>query len=408
MVPVYTCRIRNVKTSAARQNIGEKYRSTVIGSPCFRELGSVALRQEIAPMTSAHQRVVPFAVGLGGGWPAGCAPDEIARRVVRNYVERALSLTSPIHYAEACTWYGALIAARRLGDRALEASLVARFAPLLTPAGAAAVPSRPHVDDRVFGIVPLAIPQYVETGKALADRQWMTTSSDGITTEARYWIDDLYMITSLQVQAFRATGEMKYLERAALTMTAYLDRLQQPNGLFVHTPTSPLFWGRGNGWVAAGMTELLQELPGNDARRARLMSGYARMMAALLRHQSARGGWRQVIDDTSAGNWVELSATGMFTFALVIGVKRGWLPAETYGPAAHAAWLALVGHLDAAGNVAEVCVGTGEAATSGAGHERDSQLRYYFERPRSVGDFHGQAPLLWSASALMDQGPPQT
>ncbi len=360
-------------------------------------------------MISARQQVVPSVLGVGETWPAGCAPDEVARRVARNYVARPLSLTAPIHYAEACTWYGALTVARLVADRGLEASLVARFAPFLTPAGAAAVPPRPHVDDRVFGIVPLEIPQYVATGKDFADRQWMTTSSDGITTEARYWVDDMYMITSLQVQAFRATREMKYLDRAALTMAAYLDRLQQPSGLFVHTPTSPVFWGRGNGWVAAGMTELLRELPVDDARRARIMSGYARMMAALLRHQAADGAWRQVIDDDSAQNWAESSATGMFTFAMVTGVKRGWLPAETYGPAARAAWLALVSHLDADGNVADVCVGTGEAATSGAGHERDSQLRYYFDRPRNVGDFHGQAPLLWSAAAMMDttDGPPR-
>ena len=42
-------------------------------------------------------------------------------------------------------------------------------------------------------------------GRDLADRQWAMTSSDGITTEARYWIDDMFMITALQVQAFRAT-----------------------------------------------------------------------------------------------------------------------------------------------------------------------------------------------------------
>ena len=69
----------------------------------------------------------------------------------------------------------------------------------------------------------------------------------------------------------------------------------------------------------------------------------------------------------------------MFTFAMVTGVKNGWLPAETYGPAARKAWLALVSYLDADGNVREVCVGTGEAATSGAGDERDRS----FALPRS-------------------------
>ena len=86
----------------------------------------------------------------------------------------------------------------------------------------------------------------------------------------------MYMITALQVQAFRATGDAKYLDRAALAMVAYLDKLQQPNGLFFHAPDSPFFWGRGNGWMAAGMAELLRALPEKHPQRARIIDGYQR------------------------------------------------------------------------------------------------------------------------------------
>jgi unsaturated rhamnogalacturonyl hydrolase len=343
-------------------------------------------------------------------WPAGSSPREVGARVVRNYLSRPLALGAPMHYAEACTWYGALTTAKLLGDTALEAALVARFAPILTRGGAAVVPLRAHVDDRVFGIVPLEIamhgqhPEVSELlflGKEMADKQWSSTTPDGITTEARYWVDDGYMITALQVQTFRATGDVRYLDHASLTMGAYLDRLQQPNGLFFHTASSPRHWGRGNGWFAAGMTELLGALPATNLRRARIMAGYQRMMAALLRTQTASGMWRQLVDDDSAQNWPETSSTGMFAFAMVTGVKTGWLPVETYGPAARKAWLALAQYLDGEGNVRDVCPGTGEAATSGGGTSPATQVQYYLDRPRVVGDFHGQAPLLWTASALM-------
>src|SRR4029450_6297060 len=112
-------------------------------------------------------------------------------------------------------------------------------------------------------------------------------------------------------------------------MAAYLDRLQQPNGLFFHTATSPRHWGRGNGWFAAAMTELLRELPATHGRRARIMTGYHKMMTALLRTQTAAGMWRQLLDDDSDKNWPETSSTGMFTFAMVTGGKNG-------GPAAGA------------------------------------------------------------------------
>lgn len=38
----------------------------------------------------------------------------------------------------------------------------------------------------------------------------------------------------------------------------YLDELQRTNGLFYHAPDVPYFWGRGNGWMAAGMAEVLR------------------------------------------------------------------------------------------------------------------------------------------------------
>ncbi len=36
----------------------------------------------------------------------------------------------------------------------------------------------------------------------------------------------------------------------------------------------------------------------------------------------------------------------MFTFALITGVKNGWLDAATYGPAARKAWIAVIGYID--------------------------------------------------------------
>jgi rhamnogalacturonyl hydrolase YesR len=81
-------------------------------------------------------------------------------------------------------------------------------------------------------------------------------------------------------------------------------------------------------------------------------------------------------------------------------VKNGWLPAKTYGPAARKAWLGLVQHIDAQSNVTDVCVGTNKANAE-VGPDQDTQLKYYLARQRRTGDLHGQAPVLWSASALM-------
>jgi len=331
-----------------------------------------------------------------GDWPAGTSPAEIGRRLADNFAARAFERpTGFIIYPEVCAWYGSLAVAQLTRDKELQARLVRKFDPLWTPDGAQHISSQAHVDFRVFGVVPLEIylqtkeARFLELGKSFADKQWEATTPDGITTEARYWIDDMFMITAVQVQAYRATGDAKYLDRAALAMVAYLDKLQQPNGLFFHAPDSPFYWSRGNGWMAAGAAELLRALPAQHAKRPRILEGYRKMMATLLSYQGDDGLWRQLLDHPEA--WPETSGTGMFTFAMITGVRNGWLDRATYAPAVRKAWIGLTKYIDANGNISNVCAGTNKGTT----------VEYYLARPRNVGDLHGQAPVLWSASALL-------
>ena len=85
------------------------------------------------------------------------------------------------------------------------------------------------------------------------------------------------------------------------------------------------------------MSELLLSLPKRHPLRARILEGYNKMMASLLKYQGEDGLWHQLIDHPES--WAETSGTGMFTFAMITGVRNGWLPAKEYGPAARKAWL---------------------------------------------------------------------
>jgi unsaturated rhamnogalacturonyl hydrolase len=328
-------------------------------------------------------------------WPAGDSPAEIGKRVAEHFILSSHQ-GSTIFYGEVATWYGALTFAQLTSNTGLRDRLIKRFDPLL-PGGTETnlIGKRAHVDDEIFGVVPLEIgiqtkdPTYVAYGMQFADRPWENPQPDGLSSETRYWIDDMYMLTILQLEAFRASGDKKYLDRDATEMVSYLDKLQQPNGLFCHAPDVPFFWGRGDGWVAAGMAEMLRTLPADHPQRARIMTGYKAMMAALLNYQGKDGMWRQLIDYEEA--WPESSSSAMFTFAMITGVKNGWLDSNTYGPAARRAWIAVVGYVDQNSDVTSVCEGTG----------KKNDLQYYLERKRKTGDFHGQAPILWAASALL-------
>jgi unsaturated rhamnogalacturonyl hydrolase len=150
-------------------------------------------------------------------WPAGDSPQEVGKRVAEHFVTSPHQYTATLHYSEAAAWCGALTFARLTQDSALQAKLVERFEPLMPgQPDASRIPLRHHVDDSIFGIIPLEIgletndSRYLSYGKSWADRQWESPQSDGLSEETRYWVDDMYMLTILQLEAFRATGEKKY------------------------------------------------------------------------------------------------------------------------------------------------------------------------------------------------------
>lgn len=345
-------------------------------------------------------------------WPKGSSPQEIGKRVSDHYIETPhTNFNRPvpprvITYPETCTWYGALTFAKQTNDKKLLDQLAQRFEPLFGSRDTL-IPKPDHVDYAVFGSVPLELymqtkdQRYLTLGKHIADKQWGPPEgprvkpeshyyyNKGMTWQTRMWIDDMFMITAVQAQAYRATGDTAYINRAAREMVLYLDSLQMPNGLFYHAPDVPFFWGRGNGWMAAGMSELLRSLPKNNPNYNRIMTGYKTMMTSLLKYQAEDGMWRQLIDDPAS--WAETSCTGMFAFAFITGVKNGWLDTKVYAPAARKAWLKLITYINENNDITEVCEGT----------NKKNERQYYIDRKRNIGDLHGQAPVLWCATALL-------
>ncbi len=326
-------------------------------------------------------------------------PETFGKRVTADLLSRTefMMYNTPevkaVHYAEACAAYGAVKLAGIMKDKETLKKLIQRYDRVT----AESIPNTAnHVDANVYGILPLEIymqtkdKKYLKQGLAFADDQWKDPLPNGLTSQTRFWIDDIYMIGSLQVQAYRATGNMIYLERAALEIDTYIQKLQQPNGLFFHGPDAHFFWGRGNGWVAAGIAEVLSELPESNPHYNAIKEGYLKMMKTLAESQTEDGMWRQLIDHPES--FEETSSTAMFGYAMSVGVKLGLLPEEPYKSAYMKAWERLFGYLNDEGKIREVCVGTGQS----------QDVNFYLTRPRVTGDLHGQAPLLWFACSLLE------
>lgn len=348
-------------------------------------------------------------------WSKNDDPKKIGLLVSNRFVESPHNSFRPptppksITYPEVCAWYGALKFAKITKNKSLLNQLNNRFEYLINDEKQL-IPKPAHVDNTVFGSIPFELfmqtkeQNYLNLGLQFADAQWKIPENvspekekaykallqKNLTWQTRFWIDDMFMITMVQTQAYRATEDRKYINRTAYEMYVYLDTLQQNNGLFYHSPDAPFFWGRGNGWMAVGMTELLISLPENNKFRKPILASYQKMMESLKRYQNQSGLWGQLIDDKEA--WDETSGSAMFTYAMIVGVKRGWLNAKTYAPVVKKAWPALVKHINSKGDIDEVCEGT----------NRKNDRQYYLDRLRKVGDMHGQAPILWCASALLE------
>ncbi len=344
-----------------------------------------------ALLAAAHCR----ADDAWGPWPAGQEPAAVGTKVVQNLLDRTkLDAARGLSYLETCSAFGAVRFAETINNQDLLAKVIARYQDIVTP-GSKLLPKPDHVDRSVFGILPLEIyktnqdQKYLTLGLSYADVQFATLNPEGLSSETRYYIDDAYKLSVMQILAFRATQKPQYAANAVKEMSAFIDKLQQPTGLFFHGPDAHVYWGRGNGWIAAGLAEVLLYLPASDPGRPKILTAYQSMMAGLLKAQAPDGRWRQVLDDPKA--WEENSCTGYFIFALGEGVDRGWLDAATYRPAVKKAWGALCGQLDAKANVADVGVLT----------EHSNDEAYYLARPRASGNLHGQFATMWAATALL-------
>lgn len=349
-------------------------------------------------------------------FPKGSTPLEVGNRIANKFIvtphtrfgnPRAEKAPNYITYPDACAWLGALWFGKVTKNEPLLDKLKDRFEPLFSTEQKM-LPRMNHVDHNVVGAVPLEIyiqkkgdQRYYDLGMRYADTQWEVPADatpeqkayadKGYSWQTRIWIDDMFMITTIQSQAYRAAGDRKYIDRAAREMAMYLKEIQRPNGLFYHSPEAPFFWARGNGWMAAGMAQLLSILPKDNPDRTTIMEAYKKMMDTLRQNQDPDGMWHQLIDEPAS--YKETSGTAMFTYAMIVGVKHGWLNKKEYGAAARKGWLALVTYINEDDEVTNVCEGT----------NIKNDKNHYMNRKQITGDLHAHAPLLWCAVALLEK-----
>jgi len=319
------------------------------------------------------------------------SPEKVGKKVAQHVINRRFGW----RYQRVCAYYGSLIFAEATNDPAILKKVIKGYHGF---SKGIKFNLKGHVDYNVFGIWPFEIyrqtgdDQYLKKPKYLADHEFKELQQDGLSSFTRFWVDDMYMVGSLQAQAYKSIGDTVYLIRAAKTIKVYCDKLQKPNGLFFHRDDAPFYWGRGNGWAAAAFAEIIQILPENHAYYNEIKNAFTKMMNTLVIYQGTDGMWHQLLDDPES--YAESSCTGMFIYAMATGLEKGWLSYEKFAPVVSKGWDALSGYVDAQGRTENVCIGT----------NAKNSKEHYLNRPTKTGNFHGQAAVLWSATALLKLG----
>lgn len=178
--------------------------------------------------------------------------------------------------------------------------------------------------------------------------------SDSVTscTDRWSWCDAIFMGPTVWTKLAAVTGKKKYLdfmEQEFKATTDYLydreERLYFRDDKYFNAREAngkKVFWGRGNGWVLAGLSIILKELPSDYPNRKMFEQIYKDMCAKVASLQDVNGYWHASLLDPASYPQPETSASSFYVFAIAWGINNGILPREEYKTVAEKGWQALV------------------------------------------------------------------
>ena len=155
------------------------------------------------------------------------------------------------------------------------------------------------------------------------------------------WVDSMYIMvppiaqlgSTLEAEGRHDEAAQLY-DEAAQQLIAHSEWLQDAKtGLFRHSWSAEpnnypegSFWGRGNGWAAAGILEVLEQLPDDHQQRDELRDILHDQLETVVSLQDASGFWWNVLDDQ--GSFLETSVSLIFAYVLHRSVDLGICPEQ--------------------------------------------------------------------------------
>jgi rhamnogalacturonyl hydrolase YesR len=176
------------------------------------------------------------------------------------------------------------------------------------------------------------------------------------------WSDALFMSPPAWLALSQATGDPRYWAYADREYWATTDFLfDRQSGLYFRDSRfiaqrgpsgEKIFWSRGNGWVAAGLVNMLEMMPANARERPRYEQLLRDFAAGIKQAQKPGGYWTPSL--LAPTGVPEMSGTAFFVYALQRGIDLGLLPADQYAPVVQRGWASIVEHVGPDGRVGSV------------------------------------------------------
>lgn len=166
------------------------------------------------------------------------------------------------------------------------------------------------------------------------------------------WCDALFMAPPVYAHLAELTGDNRYLRfMDEMYKRTYNHLYDKESGLFFRDDSyfgkteangEKIFWGRGNGWVVAGLVNILKVLPQDSAYRLYYEKLFKDVVCKLATLQDEVGFWHASLLDPTSYPTPETSATALITYSLAYGINQGLLDKEKFLSITEKAWKALV------------------------------------------------------------------
>jgi unsaturated rhamnogalacturonyl hydrolase len=168
------------------------------------------------------------------------------------------------------------------------------------------------------------------------------------------WCDALFMSPPVWAKLYNITGEEEYLDFMMAEYKATTDFLfDKEESLYYRDESymgkldsgTKIFWSRGNGWVFAGLTNIMNELNPQSKEYKYFLKIYKKMAEKLIEIQTPDGHWSMSLLGQTFYPTPETSGSSFYTYGLAWGINKGILDKPTYATAVKNGWNAMIGHV---------------------------------------------------------------